>query len=77
MPIFRKQAPKECPKAETLGFIKAAKKFDSVSLGLSTFAKYTGFDKTNKQTNKTVSVIFIKDVWVEIYQSALLIWQVS
>ena len=63
--------PRECPTAEILGSVKACKKFDSVSLELSTFVKYIGFDKT------ALSVIFIKDVWVESYQSAVLTWQVS
>lgn len=63
--------PRECPTAEVLGSVTAWKKFDSVSLELSAFAKYTGFDKT------ALSVIFIKGVWVESYPSAVLTWQVS
>lgn len=60
------------PTAEALGSIKACNEFVSVSLEFSTFAKYIGFDR-----KKALSVIFIKGVHVESYQSAVLTRHVS
>lgn len=49
--LLKTETHKECPKTEILGFIKAAKKLDSISLGLSTFAKYIRCDKKSPKQN--------------------------
>lgn len=69
--FWKTWTPRECLTAEVLASVEASKKFDSVSLEISTFPKYIGFDKT------ALSVIFIKDVWVASYQADVLTRQVS
>lgn len=72
--LLKTQTRKECPKTEILGFIKAAKKLDSISLRLPLLQNI--YIVTKKSPKQNSFRDFYKG-WVEIYQSALLIWQVS